>query len=78
MEAAENPQLEATLRAWWAGQAKRLGVPAFRIMSDRVLLGIAQKQPRSAAELPAIPGMGIASVQEYRAQIYKVTGDARR
>ena len=39
-------KLEATLRSWRTGQAKRLGVPAFRVMTDKVLLGIAeQSQP---------------------------------
>jgi superfamily II DNA helicase RecQ len=68
----QNTRLEAALRAWRTGLAKRQGVPAFRIMSDRVLLGIAQNQPRSARELLAIPGIGIASVEKYGAQIYKI------
>jgi DNA topoisomerase III len=68
----QNTRLEAALRAWRTGLAKRQGVPAFRIMSDRVLLGIAQNQPRSARELLAIPGIGMASVEKYGAQIYKI------
>ena len=77
-EPLQNTHLEAALRAWRVGQAKRQGVPAFRIISDRVLLGIAQNQPRSAAELLAIPGIGIASVQKYGAQIYKILSESRR
>jgi len=72
-----HPRLEAALRAWRTGLAKRQGVPAFRIMSDRVLLGIAQNQPRSARELLAIPGIGIASVEKYGAQIYKILNEAQ-
>ena len=72
----QNTGLEATLRAWRVAQAKRQGVPAFRIMSDRVLLGIVQNQPRSAAELLAIPGIGIASVEKYGSQIYKILNEA--
>ncbi len=74
---AQRPELEAMLRNWRTSQAKRLGVPAFRIMSDKVLLGIVQTQPRSAAELLKIPGIGIASVEKYGAQIYKILNDAR-
>jgi superfamily II DNA helicase RecQ len=74
----QNAGLEAALRAWRAGQAKRQSVPAFRILSDRVLLGIAQNQPRSAAELLAIPGIGIASVSKYGAQIYRILNRSRK
>jgi DNA topoisomerase III len=73
----QNTHLEAALRAWRTGLAKRQGVPAFRIMSDRVLLGIAENQPRSARELLAIPGIGIASVEKYGAQIYKILNEAQ-
>jgi superfamily II DNA helicase RecQ len=77
-EPMQNAGLEAALRAWRAGQAKRQGVPAFRVLSDRVLLGIAQNQPRSAAELLAIPGIGIASVSKYGAQIYRILNRSRK
>jgi superfamily II DNA helicase RecQ len=73
----QDTRLEASLRAWRTGQAKRQGIPAFRIMSDRVLLGIVENQPRSARELLAIPGIGIASVEKYGAQIYKILNEAR-
>ena len=46
-------------------------------MSDRVLLAIADEEPRTAAELLAIPGMGIKLVEKYGAQIYRVLNEAR-
>jgi superfamily II DNA helicase RecQ len=46
-------------------------------MTDKVLLAIAQNQPRSAAELLAIPGIGIASVEKYGARIYRILNEAR-
>ena len=72
-----NAHLEEALRKWRTGQAKRLGVPAFRIMSDKVLIGIAERQPRTAAELLAIPGIGIASVEKYGAQLYRILNEVR-
>ncbi len=72
-----NAHLEEALRKWRTGQAKRLGVPAFRIMSDKVLVGIAERQPRTAAELLSIPGIGIASVEKYGAQLYRILNEAR-
>ena len=74
---SRNTPLETALRSWRTGQAKRLGVPAFRIMSDKVLLGIAEKRPRTATELLAIPGIGIASVEKYGSQLYRILNDAR-
>ena len=65
------------LKEWRRVQAQKLGVPAFRIMSDRVLLAIAQNQPRSAAELLAIPGIGIATVEKYGAQLYQILNQSR-
>jgi DNA topoisomerase-3 len=72
------PHTEEVLRAWRLTLAKRQGVPAFRIMTDKVLGAIARNRPRTAAELLAIPGIGIASVEKYGAQIYRIlneTGD---
>jgi DNA topoisomerase-3 len=65
------------LKAWRRGLAAKQNVPAFRIMSDRVLLAIAEKEPRSAAELLAIPGIGIKLVEKYAAQIYRLLDESR-
>jgi superfamily II DNA helicase RecQ len=79
MKAAASPQtarVEQMLRSWRTSLAKRQHVPPFIIMSDRTLLAIAENQPRSAAELLAIPGIGIAAVEKYGAQIYRILGEA--
>jgi DNA topoisomerase-3 len=69
---------EAMLKEWRRGQAKKLSVPAFRIMSNRTLSAIAENQPRSAAELLAIPGIWIKLMEKYGAQIYRILDEARR
>jgi DNA topoisomerase III len=74
---AHDSRLEGALRAWRTTLAKRQGVPAFRIMSDRVLLAIAEQRPLTAAELLAIPGIGIASVEKYGRQLYRILNEAR-
>ena len=74
---AHHSKTELMLREWRREQAKKLGVPAFRIISDRVLMAIAQNQPRSAAELLAIPGIGIATVEKYGAQLYRILNQSR-
>jgi DNA topoisomerase-3 len=74
---ARGAPAEALLRAWRTGLAKRQGVPAFRIMSDKVLLAIAEVQPKTAAELLGIPGIGIKAVEKYGAQIYRILTQVR-
>jgi superfamily II DNA helicase RecQ len=71
-EAGTNSQLEEVLRAWRLAEAKRRGVPAFRIFSDQVLRAMASKRPATARELLAIPGIGISTVEKYGAQIYRL------
>jgi DNA topoisomerase-3 len=65
------------LKAWRRAVAAKQGVPAFRVMSDRVLLAIAENEPASAAELLSIPGIGIKLVEKYAAQIYRILDKSR-
>jgi superfamily II DNA helicase RecQ len=74
---AEPMPAEPMLKEWRRALAKKLGVPAFRIMSDRVLLAIAENEPRTAAELLAIPGIGIKTAEKHGAQIYRILNEAR-
>jgi DNA topoisomerase-3 len=72
MKISETSPPEEKLRAWRLAVAKRMGVPAFRIMTDRVLIAIAEARPRTAAELLAIPGIGLKTVEQHGAQIYRI------
>ena len=67
-----DSKLEDALRQWRLAEAKRRGVPAFRIFSDQVLKAVAARRPATAAELLAIPGLGIGTVEKYGAQIYRL------
>jgi DNA topoisomerase-3 len=69
---AEDKRLEDDLRQWRLAEAKRLGVPAFRVLTDRALRAIAEDRPGTAAELLAIPGIGISTVEKYGAHIYRL------
>ncbi len=60
------------LRAWRLNEARTRGVPAFRIMTDKVLDAIAERRPSSTAELLAISGIGINTVEKYGRQIYRI------
>jgi superfamily II DNA helicase RecQ len=64
--------VEASLKEWRLKEARKQGVPAFRIMSDKTLREIARNRPNSAAELLAISGMGIKTVERYGRQLYSI------
>ncbi len=57
--------LEDALRAWRTSEAKKRRVPAFRILTDRTLLGIVRLRPRDEAELLEVSGMGKTLVEKY-------------
>ena len=68
-------RMEEALRGWRTSEAKRRGVPAFRIFSDKTLAAISKQRPRTAQELLAISGIGIATVEKYGQQIYRLVKD---
>jgi len=70
--AGMDPRLEAALRVWRLNEARRRGVPAFRIFSDRTLRALATSRPGTAQELLAVPGIGISTVEKYGRDIYRV------
>ena len=76
--AVPDSRIEETLRMWRLAEARRRGMPAFRIFSDQALRAMATKRPGTAAELLAIPGIGISIVEKYGAQIYRLLHEGRR
>ena len=69
-----DSKLEAALRAWRLLEAQRLGVPAFRIFTDRVLRELAAERPVTERELLAISGVGMNLVSRYGSEIYRIVG----
>jgi superfamily II DNA helicase RecQ len=65
-------EIEQALRIWRLAEARRRGVPAFRIFSDRALRAIAGTRPRTARELLSLPGIGNSTIERYGAQIYRI------
>jgi RecQ family ATP-dependent DNA helicase len=65
-------QIEQALRAWRLAEARRRGVPAFRIFSDRALKVMASTRPGTARELLAVPGIGSSTIEKYGAQICRI------
>jgi superfamily II DNA helicase RecQ len=53
------------LRAFRKAEAAARAIPAFRVLTDRVLYQVAHEQPRSEAELLSITGVGPSIVRRY-------------
>ena len=67
-----SSHVEELLRAWRLEEARRRGVPAFRIFSDKALKAMAVRRPGTDRDLLAISGMGIGTVEKYGPQIYRI------
>src|SRR6218665_1732269 len=59
------PQLVEALKAWRLTEARRRRVPAFRILTDRVVGAIATARPRDGAALQRIHGVGPTLTARY-------------
>ncbi len=68
----QSERVEDALRNWRLGEAKRRGIPAFRIFTDAALKAVAERRPSTAAELLGIPGINLSTVEKYGAHIYRL------
>lgn len=67
-----HPELFERLRLWRREQAAEAGVPAYVVMSQQALLGIANLLPGSSAELGRIKGVGPKLVERYGEQVLSI------
>ncbi len=74
----EGPEelIEAGLRAWRKSEARKRGMPAFRVFKNQALLAMVESKPRSEQELLAVPGIGPALVSKYGSKILEVIRSA--
>jgi ATP-dependent DNA helicase RecQ len=57
--------LVARLKDWRLRESRKGGVPAFRVLHDRTLLGIAAARPRDEEGLLAVAGFGPGLFKRY-------------
>jgi ATP-dependent DNA helicase RecQ len=74
---AERDCLDA-LKAWRGEVARAHNLPAYVIFHDSTLRAIAQRAPRSDADLDGIPGLGQKKREAYGAEVLRVVGSATR
>jgi DNA topoisomerase-3 len=70
-------ELVAKLRAWRLAEARRRGVPAFRIFPDRTLFALAEARPASDDALMAVTGVGPRLVRPYGPALLKLLAPGR-
>ena len=63
---------EAALRAWRSSVARKDGVPAYVVLNDKELVGIAERNPGSLAELGRCRGMGPIRLERWGDEILAV------
>ena len=71
-DAKPDFEVEEALRAWRLAEARRLGVPAFRIFTDRALSGLVDLRPRTTSEMLAVPGIGLRIAEKYGHEIRRI------
>jgi ATP-dependent DNA helicase RecQ len=62
---AGNPTLINALRAWRSGVARTRGVPAYVVLHDATIDGIAASRPTTHDQLRGIPGIGDKKLEHY-------------
>lgn len=77
-ETSGDPELFAALKAWRSDVAKSRGVPAYVVLHDATMDGIAAARPRSLDELRGIPGIGDKKLEIYGSALLAVIDGTRR
>ena len=73
-----HPALFEALRAWRALKAAELGLPAYTILQQKALLGIANLLPDTLDFLLTIPYLGKKSVEKYGEELLALVHDYRQ
>jgi len=64
-----DPSLQAALKAWRADIARQRGVPAYVVLHDSTIDGIASTRPATLTELRGIAGIGDKKLEHYGAEL---------
>ncbi|MDC7785699.1 DNA helicase RecQ [Rhodoplanes sp. TEM] len=66
---AAGAALVARLKTWRSEEARRRGVPAYVVLHDATLDGIAAARPTALDQLRAVPGIGDKKLEHYGADL---------
>ena len=68
----KSEELVKVLSQWRRAKAQELGKPAFFVLTQKALIGIAEMMPRNEKELLAVPGIGKAKVAAYGQELIDI------
>jgi RecQ family ATP-dependent DNA helicase len=68
----QEVKLFEKLKEWRLREARKKGVPAFRIAADSLLLGILEDRPLTEEDLLAISGVGSAFIKRYAEDVLAI------
>ncbi len=71
----ENPELYRYLREWRTSCATEEDVPAYRILSEKAIIGITNNLPGSIKQMNAIKGIGQKKIKKYGNDILTIVLD---
>jgi ATP-dependent DNA helicase RecQ len=74
--APADANLLGVLRAWRSEIARKRGVPAYVVLHDATIEGIAATRPTSAEQLRGIPGIGDKKLERYGRELIALINDA--
>ncbi|NCE72918.1 HRDC domain-containing protein [Odoribacter sp. Z80] len=72
-----HPRLYEILRMWRKEEALRLKLPAYTVLQQKALLGVANTMPTRSKELLAIPGIGKKVVERYGIRLLEIVDEYR-
>lgn len=72
-----HPELYNALRIWRNEEAKRQGLPAYTILHQKAILGIANTLPTGSKEILAVPGVGKKVLERYGAALLEIVDKYR-
>ncbi len=77
LEQTNHPEFFKMLLDWRSQKADELNVTVSRVLSQKVLVNIADELPPSAKELKAIKGMGGKKIQQFGSELLQMIIDFR-
>jgi DNA helicase-2/ATP-dependent DNA helicase PcrA len=75
VEEPDGPLYQA-LKRWRLQRAKADEIPAYVVFHNSTLAEIAERRPRTIAELASVPGVGPAKLERYGAELLAALADA--
>lgn len=70
-----HPELVPRLIRWRRDKTDELGVPAFVVLSQKSLLAIADRLPRTSGELARVPGIGKRKLSQFGDELLSIVED---